>query len=53
MINALIYIAVGYGLAQIVSVAKLKALYAKLRGLAADGVGEADDFKVGGSSSDD
>lgn len=49
MIDALLYIAVGYGLAQVLSVARLKAIYAKLRGLAADGVGEADEYKAGGT----
>lgn len=37
----------------VVPSAWLRALYAKLRGLAADGVGEADEYKPGGSSSED
>ena len=33
----------------VVPSAWLRALYAKLRGLSADGVGDADDYKTGGT----
>lgn len=55
--DLLIGLAIGYVAAQFLSVAKLKAAYAAVKAwlatLRKDGVGEADEYKVGGSSSDD
>lgn len=50
MIGNILCIAAGYALAQFLSIAKLKALIARFR---KDGVGEADEYKAGGTSSED
>lgn len=57
MLSAILYVVLGYGLAQILSVKALKAMYAAVRKWIAsfgkDGVGDSDDYKAGGSSSED